>query len=70
MPNCALINIAEGVVENVIVAEPDEPVGDGYMLVADPPTFVGPGVKFVDGAFVEPHAPLRSPPQIKGMNML
>lgn len=54
MTNCTLINVKTGLVENVIVAEPDDPVDDGYILVANYPAFVEIGTRWNDGSFIAP----------------
>lgn len=55
MATCAHINLASGVVENMIVADPavDSP-WDGYLLVTDLPNFVTIGTPWDGKNFVPP----------------
>lgn len=58
MATCAHINLASGVVENFIVADPsvDAP-WEGYALVADPPSWVQIGTPWDGSNFVKPPSP-------------
>jgi hypothetical protein len=39
---CALIRVSKGVVENLVVAQDTDPVGNDYLLKANPPAWVVP----------------------------
>lgn len=69
MTTCALVNIANGVVENLIVAEADDQIDEGYLLVVNPPSFVEIGVKWDGKQFIDPH-PTNKPAPIAGVETL
>jgi hypothetical protein len=43
---CAYINTKTGLVENLIIASPHDPVDEGYILIPDPPREVVIGDKW------------------------
>lgn len=69
--NYALINIATSRVANLIVAEPEDPVPEGYIMVADYPTFVAVGTEWNGSEFVPPpKVEPYGPPKIEGLDLL
>lgn len=64
---CALVNTTTGIVENLIVAVPTDPVPAGYKLVANPPAFVVIGFTVWDGEKFFDHT---KPPEEGGLEML
>jgi hypothetical protein len=60
MATGALINIAKGEVENLIVADASDPVSEGYVIVVSPPDFVEIGTVWDGAHFIEP--PPSQPP--------
>jgi hypothetical protein len=75
---CALINLASGLVENLIVADPATDVVDaGYLLIESPPDGVvigatWDGAKFTNSAVAAPGspAPTSVAPAINGVNTI
>jgi hypothetical protein len=67
---CALINLAKGVVENMIIASAGDPVEDGYLLVPDPPVYVTLGTKWDGSAFEDTTPPDGKPPTPPGLETL
>jgi hypothetical protein len=73
---CAIVNMAAGVVENIIVADPEtDSVRDGYSLVGNPPYFVEIGTVWDGANFVAPKKPnpvpgMTLPAPIDGLDML
>jgi hypothetical protein len=63
---CALVNLKTGKVENIIMAEPDDPVETDHIIIAEPPDWVTIGVQWEDKRFLNPHAYRR----IKGAEFL
>ena len=61
----AVINLATGIVDNVIEADPDiDKVEEGFSLFGSPPDFVQVGTEWRDGQFIDtrPPEPLPSKP--------
>jgi len=51
---CAVINIATGIVDNVIEADPDiDKPEEGFSLFGSPPDFVQVGSEYKNGEFID-----------------
>lgn len=74
---CALINLGSGLVENLVVADPEtDTIENGYLLVGNPPDNVVIGATWDGAGFANPAvasaspAPTSSAPAIDGVNTI
>jgi hypothetical protein len=70
---CAVVKIATGLVDNVIVADPlEDTVPEGFVLIGNVPDFVTLGTLWDGKAFVKPIEPPQNAPPVTvaGLEML